>query len=193
MFISNWTEGVEDSSDDFFKSKHIRRRIKDLAKERKRIHLHFSESLRKTTPKLTLGLESMSSAYVINDLLDEKERLFLYLFHDLYVDDELFEDEVHCGCYLMNRTDDSKICFCKLEEIQFIVDYYAVWKRFKDDFDISDNDIESLLIKMFIKYFKLEEARTNYHTPLTFDVLKGYFKLDDITQVLWRLINRASA
>ena len=97
-FANKILREAEDSSDDFFQSKHIEKRKEDFEKE-------LDKKKKEAIYKLAKGLEEIKIAYKNKNWKDEKEQLFLKLFSRLYVDDAFYQDEYRYGYCLSDSND----------------------------------------------------------------------------------------
>lgn len=131
---------IEDSSDDFFKSKHIEKRKQQLIIERTNI-IH----------KLETGLDKIETAYRNNDG-KMKEKLFLELLSKLHVDKIFYQDEYRNGYFLLDSNNGRK-CFYDLKNDYFLIDYLSIWKPFKIRFDVTNDILQSFVDYMIKKYF----------------------------------------
>ena len=144
-FINNILKEAEDSSDDFFQSKHIEKRKKDLKKG-------LEKKKKEAIYKLTKGLEKVKIAYKSKDWKDDKEELFLELFSKLRVDNNI--DQNKYG-YILLDSNDIKRCFYNLESDYFWINYASIWRVFETRFDMNDDDIQSFMDDMLEEHFKL--------------------------------------
>ena len=153
--MNNTLNEVENSSDDFFQSKHIYKRKKDFIKE-------FDKKKKEALYKLTKGLEEIKIAYKSKNWKDEKEKLFLELFSKLCVDKAFYQDEYMYGYYLLDLSD-AKICILDLKNDRFWIDFFSIWKNFEKQFNMNYVDVKLLMN----------------------DMLRGHFKLYDVTGCEW--------
>ena len=153
-FIDKILKEAENSSDDFFQSKHITKRKEDFKRE-------FEEKKREALSKLIKGLKEIKIAYKSKDWKDEKERLFLELFSKLYVDKTFYQNGDRQG-YCLSDSDDIKRCFYDLESDFFWIDYDLIWKVFYEQFNINYNGIQLLMNELLKEHFKLYDVIAAY-------------------------------
>ena len=145
---------AEDSSDDFFQSKHINKRKKDLEKE-------LDKKKKEALFKLTKRLEKVRIEYKNRKWRDEKEGLFLELFSKLHVDDVFLKSKYYCGYYLLDSNDKRK-CFYNFNNNDFWITYSSIWKVFELRFNMDYHDIQSFMNDMLKKHFKLYDVSASY-------------------------------
>ena len=154
-FINKILREAEDSSDDFFQSKHVNKRIESLRKklERKR---------REVVSKIKNGLESLNMIHENNTLKDKKELWFLEAFSKLHIVDVYYNDEYKYG-YFLSDSNDIKECFYDLKNNYFYIDY-----DFVDDLLIISRllinyyYIQSFIESMLKKYFNLHDVHVAF-------------------------------
>ena len=146
---------AEDSSDDFFQSKHVNKRKGNFEKE-------LDKKVRKTLPKLTKGIEEIKIAYNNKNWSDDKEKMLLELFSKLHVNNKLYKSNYIYGYYLLD-SNNKKRCFYDLKSDYFYIDYDSIWRVFKRQFNINYDDIQSFVNNLSKKYFKLYDVTSLPH------------------------------
>ena len=172
-FVNNILKEAEDSSDDFFQSKHINKRFEDLKKELEKKKIEIPS-------KLTKDLERIRISYKNKNWKDEKEELFLKLFSKLHVDDAFYKDKYRYGYYLLDSNDKRK-CFYNLKNNKFWIDYDSIWIVFEIRFDMYYYDIQSFMDDMLKEHFKLYDVTALHDVTINASTLKEHFKLYDVT------------
>ena len=142
-FINKILREAEDSSDDFFQSKHVNKRKES-----------FEMLKKETISSLAKGLREIRIAYRNDNWSDDKEELFLKLFSKLHVSKNFYDKSYVKGYYL---TDDhnNKICFYDLINSRLIISNSLVWGPFQKQFHMSYVESQPFVEKMLKKYFKL--------------------------------------
>ena len=143
---------AEDSSDDFFQSKHVNKRKEDIKRE-------YEKKKREARYKLIKGLNNIKIALKSRNWESETERYFLILFSRLYVDKKFFENAFHCEYYLLNKHD-KVVCLYNIKYDEFYVDNDSIWKKFEDIFFMRYTEIQAFMNKMLEKHFKLYDILT---------------------------------
>lgn len=138
--MNNILTNCENSSDDFFQSKHIEKRRQQSIVERIKI-IH----------ELQDGIDKIRTAYENKDWKDEKEKLFLEIFSSLHFDDKFHPEE---GYYLINVNNDAMCRYDSSNNI-FCVNSHLICKVFDDLFDIKRWNTLLLLEVMIKEYFEL--------------------------------------
>ena len=148
--ITKMLREAEDSSDDFFRSKHIIKRKKYL--ERK-----FARKKRDVYQKLINGLQEIKASYESEAWRDDREKLFLEIFSMLHINNEFYQNEYMYGYYLLDKNF-YRECFCNLMSDQFWIDYGSIWWIFKRRFFMEERDVKLFMTKMLKEYFKLDNV-----------------------------------
>ena len=139
---------AEDYSDDFFQSKHIEKRKKDLIKQ---LEIRKAETL----SKLQEGLERVRIAYYDRKWEDEKERVFLRLFSELYLWNR--QEQYEYKYYLSNSYSNEVTCIYNIKTMYFWILYRSIWTRFETELNMERSEIQSFLITMLEKYLNLQD------------------------------------
>ena len=144
-FIYKILREAEDSSDDFFQSKHLEKRKIDIDNKNSKILL-----------ALKSGLKNVKKAYNNKRWTDEKEELFLKLFSKLRVDNKFYDEEegfYGAGFFLLNNRTNNKLCFYSLYKSVFCINYTHIEKEIAITFNMNTNETTSFLLFMIEKYF----------------------------------------
>ena len=136
----------EDFSDDFFQSKHINKRMKELIKRE-----------RESLSKLQNGLIEIRNNCKDGKWRDDKEHLLLELFSKLHVDKKFYKDEYRYGYHLLDSSNFRK-CSYDLKNNVFWISYSSIWIIFEKQFNMNYNDAQSLMNKLLREHFKLYGA-----------------------------------
>ena len=151
-FVNKILREVEDSSDDFFQTKHLNKRRKDYNIELKRREKEALFNLAK-------GLKEIKIAYKDKNWKNYKEKLFLELFSELHVADNI--DQNRYGYFLLDSNNIKK-CFYDLKNNIFWIDYESIWKTFETRFNMLYVDIQTFMKNMSEEYFKLHDATPQF-------------------------------
>ena len=153
MFIDKILREVEDSSDDFFQSKHINKRLDDFEKYKNNIFI-----------KLENGLERIKTAYSKEEWTDNKEKLFLQLFSKLYLDNNFYEcnNNYREGYYLIKTSSNIKTCFYDLKSNKFFSNYLSIWYKFPSNFFMKYDSTKLFIENMIKKYFRLHDVSADF-------------------------------
>ena len=154
-FINKILSEAEDSSDDFFQSKHVEKRKREFENI-------LNSKKNRVLNKLELGVENIKSAYNNKDWKNEREKLFLELFSKLYIDDDFYQSEDLYGYLLYDDENNSTCCFYDLKDNAFLTDYNSIWRVFEDQFNMKYDDIRWFMNKMLKEYFKFHNATVDY-------------------------------
>ena len=149
-FINKILSEAEDSSDDFFQSKHVNKRNEDIKKK-------LDDKRSKGPYILTSGLERIKIAYKNEDWKDDKEKLFLELFSELRVRKRLFKNKYYYGFCLLDANNNIT-CIYDIKLDAFRIDHRSIWNEFYFIFDMKDDDIQTFINDMLKKYFKLHDV-----------------------------------
>ena len=168
-FINKILREAEDTSDDFFQSKHINKRKEDIKRE-------LDKKKKEALFKLTKGLEEIKTVCNNKDWRNDKEKLFLELFSNLHVDKIFLRNKYAYGYYLSDSNDINR-CFYNLKTDYFLIDYDSIWKIFKIQFNMSFYDIHSLMNKLLKEHFKLYDTIAMKAYSPYYDLLEERFKL----------------
>ena len=153
-FINKILREAEDSSDDFFQSKHINKRKDEFRKS--------DEG--KIMLKMKSGISKVSSAYKNRIWESEKEKLFLKLFNRLHVSDEIYRYENIVSIFLDNKYGDAECCYLlEKNSVSFLIGKFPIWYSFVKVFNMSNESVESFLHEMIEKYFNIEEFIVSRH------------------------------
>lgn len=134
----------EDSSDDFFQSKHINKRKEKFIKRNNRIIL-----------KLERGFKRSSTEYKSKRWSNEKERQFLELFSKMSVDSNTVRSDSICECYLYITLDDVVVCHFDIVNKIISLDCHYVWFKFEKKNNMNYYEVQAFMNEMFKKHFKL--------------------------------------
>ena len=167
-FINNILKEAENSSDDFFQSKHISKRKKDFEKG-------LAKKKKEAVYKLTKGLEEIKLSYDNKDWKDDKEELFLELFSRLHADKRFYQSNFQYGYCLLDENDD-KICFYEFKNDNFWISYHSVWNAFNLQFVMTYHEIRTFMSDMVKKYFKLYNITILYVKQSTLNRLEKHYK-----------------
>ena len=149
-FINKILKEVEDSSDEFFQSKHVNKR-KEKAKRAER----------EVLVKLKNGIEKIKMSYNNKNWKNEKEELFLKLFSKLHVDSKLYQNE-YIYAYFLADSDNKVRCFYDLRSNRFWIDYASIWNVFRKQFNINYRDTQSFVNMLLREYFKLYDVTSTF-------------------------------
>ena len=141
---------AEDTSDDFFQSKHINKRKEDLKRE-------LDKKKKEALHKLTKGLEKIKTAYKSKDWRNDKEKLFLELFSKLHVDAKFYKNNYRYGYYLSD-SNDIKTCFYNLKYDEFYTDHYSIWRVYEEQFNMHFKNVQSFMEEMLKEHLKLYDV-----------------------------------
>ena len=147
-FIDNILKEAEDSSDDFFQSKHVNKRREELKSYEN-----------KALAKLKNGLENIKIAYGNKDWKDEKEEAFLKLFSELHVNERHYDDFEY-GYYILDKNNND-VCFYNLKNNIFSISFSSIWSVFRIGFVMKNRDVQLFMNNMLKKYFKLYKVTAN--------------------------------
>lgn len=142
-FINNITIVTENSSDNFFQPKHIIKRIKDNEKRDHRIYVNLERGMRK-----------VETVYNNKRYKNEKERLFLEIFSKLHLGKRCVENSFHRG-YALFDANEKVICFYELDDNEFWVNNYSVWRMFLLRLIMNQQGIKTFIVDMLRKYFRI--------------------------------------
>ena len=149
-FINKILKEAEDSSDDFFQSKHVNKRKEEFKS-------WLKAKKKEVIPKLIKGLEEIKITYRNKDWRDVNEKLFLELFSRLHVDKTFNQDKHRYEYYLLNEYNKRR-CFYDLINNEFWIDYYSIWRIFEEYHDMDYVYIQLLIDRMLEEYFKLYDV-----------------------------------
>ena len=147
---------AEDSSDDFFQSKHINKREEELDKQ---IKVKKKEAL----IKLKNGIKEIRIAYKGKGWRSDSEILFLELFSKLHVDTKLYQNEYGYGYYLLDKTN-KETCSYNIKDDIFWIEYETIWKIFNTQLNMNYYDIKTFIKNMLDKYFNLHNVVPHSYT-----------------------------
>ena len=117
-FIDKILREAEDSSDDFFQSKHVNKRREIIKKKNMR-------KRNKSLSELKVGLENVKVAYNNKDWRNDEERYFLTLFSKLHVDNKFYKSKYEEGYCLLNYNN-NKECIHDLLTDNFFINYISI-------------------------------------------------------------------
>lgn len=148
---------AEDSSDAFFKTKHVHRKKEEFNK--KKLEVVY---------KLINGLEDIKAACKNEEWVNDKEKLFLKLFSKLYVAKRFrIRDHTHRffkdhGYYLFDIIErEQKICFYSIDNEIFWLDWSTIWRDIIFHFNhMKYEEVKQFIKDMLIKYFKMDDVET---------------------------------
>ena len=175
-FIYKILREAEDSSDDFFQSKHINKRKEDLRKELEKNKKEIERTKKTIIPKLRKGIEKIKEAYMSKDWEDNKEKLFLELFSRLHVDDKTYQSEYRAGYFLLD-SNYIKRCFYDFKNNELLIDYRSIWELFDIRFDMKYDDIQLFMDDMLEEHFKLYDTKAYSSWEPAKCLLEEHFKL----------------
>ena len=156
--MNNDMREIEDSSDDFFQSKHVNKRKEDFEREKRIKKKNLKDKKKKAILILKSGLERTEIAYKNKDWKDEKEKLSLRLLSKLHVANRFYRDEYQYGYFLLNNKN-RKSCFYNLKSNTFWLDESFIWSELENKYDMSYYAVQLLIHKILAKYFELFDIR----------------------------------
>lgn len=134
---------AEDFSDDFFQSKHVNKRSEEFNKKSQEILL-----------KLKSGLNKIKADYDNQNWKDEEERLFLKLFSNLHIDNNIYIKRTAGRYYLLDRKNNN-VGHYSLKNNTFYVSHYNIYSKFYIIFNMNKITFISFIANMLEKYFSL--------------------------------------
>ena len=149
-FIYKILREAEDSTDDFFQSKHIEKRKEEFKRE-------FDKKNKEALIKLKTGLREIKAAYNNKDWKNEIEKLFLESFSKLHVDDKSCQYDHRYG-YCLLDSNNIRECFYDLKSNYFRIDYDSIWERLNIQLGMSYYDTQSFVNKLLEEHFKLYDV-----------------------------------
>ena len=138
-FINKILKESEDSSDDFFQSKHINKRREEFENEKLN-----------TLKELNVGLDKIKEACVNKRWKSKESKLFLKIFSKLHV---ILVNYDNYYRYDFLNTNNEKVCSYVYDELW--LDVNLVWNKFEYKFGMSSNDIHLFFYNKFSHYFKV--------------------------------------
>ena len=152
-FVNKILREAEDSTDDFFQSKHINKRKEEFKKqiEKEKYEAFF---------KLFEGLKIVKIADRHKTWKSDEEKLFLELFSKLHVDKEFYEDDYIYGCYLLDESNDKK-CLYDIKTRNFFIRYDFFWSTSETIFMNQYYYVRKFVERMLRKYFNLYNVTAN--------------------------------
>ena len=161
---------VEDSSDDFFQSKHVNKRKEDLKKELEKNKKEIERTKKTIIPKLIKGIEKIKEAYMSKDWKDDKEKLFLELFSKLRVDDKVYESVINnkyrYGCYLLSKHN-LIMCAYDIRYGNFWIDFGIIWMKFHEFLRMNAVEIQYFMKQMLKKYLDIDVTAITRRTNIS--------------------------
>lgn len=136
----------ENSSDDFFQMKHLRKREDEKNSK-------YAEIF----DKLKEGLEKVKVSYISNDWGSTEERLFLELFSKFHVANWCFYYR-NAGGYLLLDDDDNATCVYTLQNNCLLAEYESINGTFIAKSKISCASKEKFFAEMLEKYFDIYDV-----------------------------------
>ena len=161
-FINKILREAEDSSDDFFQSKHITKRQNEFRKE-KEITIRKAKEIK---IKLKTGLNKIKASYDAKDWKNDKEKLFLEIFSKLVMNAKTYSYKynnilsIEYGFYLINVEEEHKdACFYSVSRKSIWMSFNLIWIKFINKFNMTFSDVKAFMVKMLKKYFNLDDVR----------------------------------
>ena len=157
-YMNNVLREAEDSSDDFFQSKHINKRKID-----------FSNAMRKrqeeSISKLKNGLYKIRIAYQDSIWRSEEEKLFLKIFSRFHLNETLrvyLRCNQYDGFFLLDEHNNME-CFYSLVYDELWVDYYMIWQKFCFQLQTNRYDIiHKFMNEMIKEYFEMSDVEYTF-------------------------------
>lgn len=144
---------MDNSSDDFFKSKHLNKIRKDLQEKIDKIRTV-------TIPKIMRGLERIKIVRDSEKWKDVKEEVFIKLFSSLHIAGIFYLDGIENGIFLSNNINDEE-CFYSLKDNVLRINV-SIYNIFIGNFKMSYCDVCLFITDLFKKYFKLYNIASSY-------------------------------
>ena len=164
-FVDKILKEAEDSSDDFFRSKHINKRKEEIRKREKAKRDAFNKKKKGYFYKLNKCLERIRIYYKSKNWEDDGEELFLKSFSELFVDNKFYSSMYEHG-YILSNIRNNKMYFYDIINNELWINSDSLWMFLETQFDKSYNDIRTFINKMFEKYFKLHDTEVLYDWPI---------------------------
>ena len=166
----NISNKSEDSSDDFFQSKHINKRKKIFEREIKNRRKKNRVMNKNAFLMLEKGLERVITAHANKICENEREELFLELFSKLRIDKRFFGDYYGCEHRLLNESDDT-VCVFDIQSNYFWINDYPIRDKFISSFNTKHDEISCFMKDMLKKYFNIRDTTfvITYFTKFTVD------------------------
>ena len=163
-FINKILREVDNSPDDFFQSKHIKRR-KEQFKKSEDMKLRESKI---ALEKLRSGMRKILISYRNKDWESEEEEMFVKLFSMLNVDNKFYSYDYgdiidsDYGYYLETINGNYRqACFYCINKKRFWMSFDLIWNHFAIKFDMDDDDIQLFMNSMLKKYFNLSNIESH--------------------------------
>ena len=146
-FINKILREAEDSSDDFFQTKHVNKRNKDF----KRREIEVLHELKK-------GLSKMMITYNNRDWKDEEEKIFLDIFTEFHIDKEIHYSPIYRGYCLLDQFGELAADYNMINNV-FWISSRVILEVFKRSSIITEQrQITFIIYEMLNKYFNLDIA-----------------------------------
>lgn len=155
-FINEELSESENFSDAFFQSKHVNKRKKIFEREIKNRRKKNRIMNKNALLILEGGLERVITAHANKSYRNEEEQLFLELFSELHVDKKFFRDNYQREHFLLNKHD-CRICFLDFKNNDFWIDFYTIWEKFEERFNMSYEEVSHFMKVMLTKHFNIHD------------------------------------
>ena len=170
--INKILKEAEDSSDDFFQSKHVNKRKKDFRKKEMIKNNRLIRDANKLIDKLEKGLNVIKIAYDNKKWSSRAEENFLQEFHSLIVNHHIYRHDYFLDVYViyLMRPSYYKECYFEIDYHAITLEYDSIYQAINLDVDFSDRELKNFIQRMIKKYFSMSilEVRWDYNVSSNF-------------------------